>query len=530
MKRFLTLVLSLILLVSVIAVPVSAAATTTIALSAKEVTVKQNLVVTITVDAGIEMYSAGFNVNYNSDVLQFDNGTAASGGAGVVTVASGVTGLKKTSFVLNFTAIKSGSSPITVSNCQYVGLEGSEEAISGSSASVTVKDETKSNNANLKSLRIDGGEIKPAFSPEITSYTATIPYNVTVCKAYTRTEDSDAKVSVEGSSEMKVGKNTRTVVVTAPNGNQKKYTIVITREEKKQEASSSSQTSTSSVASSSKQETTSSKEDTASKQAEEALARRTVLINGATYEVLTEIKDVEIPTNFSIAQGTYNQEKVAIAEDPNEKYTLYYLKEKDAKAVISCVFNSEDNSFKEVQTLTIGENIVIVEDFDDSKGAPADTSFASVKVNTVYVNGLIPSDPLLSNFYYLTCYLNGESGYYRYDSEMNILQREPALKFAEQTITEQVTEPEPEASKRNFFERFASLEPTAKTVVIALVLIVIVIIALIVLVIVGSVKARKEEISYFDAISEEGALEQGFVFEDEVVEEETAQPEKEEEF
>ena len=41
----------------------------------------------------------------------------------------------------------------------------------------------------------------------VTSYTATIPYNVTVCKAYTRTEDKDAKVNVEGSSDMKVGKN-----------------------------------------------------------------------------------------------------------------------------------------------------------------------------------------------------------------------------------------------------------------------------------------------------------------------------------
>ncbi len=502
MKRILVAILSIIILLSVICIPASAKASTVISLNKKELTVKQNLVVTVTVKADEAMYGMSFTLSYDPDVLRFDSGNDASGGAGVVKVAGGVTGLKKISYILNFTALKSGSSSISVKDCLYGDKDYKDISVSGAGVSVTVKDKTKSKNANLKSLRIDDGELKPAFSPNVTSYTAKIPYNVTVCKVYTRTEDSDAKVSVEGSSEMKVGKNVRTVIVTAPNGNQKKYKITITREEKKEDTTSS--------------ETTS--------EQEEALERRTVLINNSSYEVLTEAKEVILPEGFTMGVGEYNGEKVAIAEDPKDKYTLYYLKESEKNNIIICTLNSEDNSFKQIATLTSGDKTYIVEDCDDSKGAPVDTYFGSVKIKENYVNGFTPKDEAMSGFYYISCYINGVSGYYRYDSAMDTLQREPGLKFTQDTVIDnvEVKPGNPAMGEGNLIERFNSLEPTAKTIVIALVLIVIVIIVLIILVIVGSVKAKKEEAAYFEAISSDAQpAEKGFIFEDEEVEEAT---------
>ena len=496
MKRILVAVLSIIVLLSVICVPSSAKASTVIALNKKELNVKQNLVVTVTVNADEAMYGMSFTLTYDPDVLRFDSGNDASGGAGVVKVAGGVTGLKKMSYILNFTALKSGSSSISVKDCLYGDEEYKDISVSGAGVSVTVKDETKSKNANLKSLRIDEAELKPAFSPDITSYTATIPYNVTVCKAYTRTEDKDAKVSVEGSSDMKVGKNVRTVVVTAANGNQKRYKITITREEKKEEETSSEQ--------------------------EETLERRTVSINDSSYEVLTEAKKVTLPEGFTKSIGEYNGEKVVIAEDQKDKYTLYYLKNNETDEVILCTLESEENTFKPIATLTSGDKTYIVEDCDDSKGAPVDTYFGSVKIKDNYVNGFTPKDEAMMGFYYISCYIDGESGYYRYDSAMDTLQREPGLKFTEDAVVDnvEVAPSEPQVVEGNLIERFNTLEPTAKTIVIALILIVIVIIILIILVIVGGVKAKKEEAAYFEAISTDAQpVEKGFIFDEEEVEE-----------
>ncbi len=499
MKRFLVAFLSIIILLGAVCVPASAKASTVISLSNKELTVKQNLVVTVTVNADEAMYGMSFTLSYDPDVIRFDSGNDASGGAGVVKVAGGVTGLKKISYVLNFTALKSGSSSISVKDCMYGDKDYKDISVSGAGVNVTVKDKTKSKNANLKSLRIDDGDLSPAFSPNVTSYTAKIPYNVTVCKVYTRTEDSDAKVSVSGSPDMKVGKNVRSVIVTAPNGNQKEYKITITREEKKEDTTSS--------------------ED--AKEQEEALRRRTVLINDSTYEVLTKAADIILPDGFTKGVGKYNDEKVAIAEDPKDKYTLYYLKDTETNKVITCTLDKEDNSFKAVAIFTSGDKTYIVEDCDDSKGAPVDTYFGSVKIKDNYVNGFTPKDPALSGFYYISCYINGVSEYYRYDSVMDTLQREPGLKFAADTVGEGIAEDPstPEVAKGNFLERFASLEPTAKTIVVALALIVVVIIVLIILVIVGSVKARKEESAYFEAISNDAEpVAEGFIFEDEEVE------------
>ena len=473
----------------------ASAAATSISLSSTSLTVGQKLTVTVTVNGGEDMYSAEFKLNYNSSVLKFDSGNSASGGAGVVKVVSGVTGLSKTSFVINFTSLASGTSNIAVSDCIYVGIDGVEKPITGASVNVTVKDATKSGDANLKSLRLAHGTLSPQFSKDVTSYTATIPYSVTECKVYTRTSDSSAQVAVEGSATMKVGENTRTVVVTAANGTQKRYKIVITR-----------------LPEGEGDQPTEEPQENSNK----------VVISGTDYEVLSDLGGIAVPKGFLIAESEYNGTKVATLEDENGKYLIYYLKNTKDNKNEPFVLDEDTKSFKKLPYITSGNDFYILEDVDDTKGIPVGTQISSVNINGNFVSGFIPENDNMVGFYYVTCYIDGVSGFYRYDSEMNTIQREMGLIFGENTMSFDVEE-----TGDNFFARFGKLNTAAKLVVIGVVLIFVIIIALIVIVIIQAVKSRKRD-SAFTNEQMVTLEDDGFVFSPEDIPENT-QPSADEE-
>jgi hypothetical protein len=87
-----------------------------------------------------------------------------------------------------------------------------------------------SGNAKLSSLSCSNASLSPAFSPDTTSYSATVPYSVSSLSLSYKTQEGDARVSVSGNS-LSVGSNAVTITVTAPNGATKKYVIYVTRQQ-----------------------------------------------------------------------------------------------------------------------------------------------------------------------------------------------------------------------------------------------------------------------------------------------------------
>lgn len=95
---------------------------------------------------------------------------------------------------------------------------------------------TASGNADLASLSIQGATLSPAFSADVVSYTATVP-NATASVVVTATaDDGGASVAVNGGASpatvsLTAGvANAISVVVTAPNGTKRTYTVSVTRE------------------------------------------------------------------------------------------------------------------------------------------------------------------------------------------------------------------------------------------------------------------------------------------------------------
>lgn len=94
------------------------------------------------------------------------------------------------------------------------------------------KEEEKSDNKNLSSLTIDKVELSPKFDKNTTEYTATVEDDVTELKINAKAEDSKAKVSIDGNTNLADGENVIKIKVTAENDTTRTYFITVTKGEK----------------------------------------------------------------------------------------------------------------------------------------------------------------------------------------------------------------------------------------------------------------------------------------------------------
>lgn len=183
---------------------------------------------------------ASAQIVYDASVLSYkgcSGGTAPSSASGVINVYAGDGNAHSSlSVTLTFEALKVGSSSISVSPGGDEGIidyDGNPLSVSSKSTTVSVTNPSSSasSNANLSSLKVSAGSLSPSFSPSRTSYTVNVGEDVSVCTISATPQDSAATVSVGGSKNLSMGKNVRTVTVTAENGATKTYTITINRGE-----------------------------------------------------------------------------------------------------------------------------------------------------------------------------------------------------------------------------------------------------------------------------------------------------------
>lgn len=93
--------------------------------------------------------------------------------------------------------------------------------------------EEKSNNTNLQTLAIEGVELTPTFSADVTEYSAKlVNYKEQSLKINAEAEDSKSTVKVEGNEEIKIGENVISITVTAEDGTTKVYKVTVINEEK----------------------------------------------------------------------------------------------------------------------------------------------------------------------------------------------------------------------------------------------------------------------------------------------------------
>lgn len=119
---------------------------------------------------------------------------------------------------------------ISLSDVNSSDAGGSDFGCSNVSRNITIAAAPSSDN-NLASLTVSNATLSPAFSPSRTSYDCgTVPYSVSKLNVSATASDKGARVSI-GGTNLVVGKNTISVVVTAASGAKKTYSITVTREQ-----------------------------------------------------------------------------------------------------------------------------------------------------------------------------------------------------------------------------------------------------------------------------------------------------------
>ena len=174
---------------------------------------------------------------YNADVIEFVTAPSCfTGGAGMLKIAdmgaSPSVGSRK--YVMRFRALSRGVCDLSLDSRPIVYTYGIDGAMSVSSNVLTLAVEAAqdaSDNANLSALKVSPGKISPAFATTVREYEVTVPYESERIVVSALTEDENAVVGVNGSTGLKVGRNTVVVTVTAENGTEKRYYLYVTRQE-----------------------------------------------------------------------------------------------------------------------------------------------------------------------------------------------------------------------------------------------------------------------------------------------------------
>ncbi|MBO5779382.1 MAG: cadherin-like beta sandwich domain-containing protein [Clostridia bacterium] len=138
---------------------------------------------------------------------------------------SGPSALFTVTFQLNEGAVTDSQLPFALSDA--TAYDGSGEMIlTGGESSFTVS-RPLSTQCTLESLSIKGGNLSPAFSPDVTEYAVTLPYTALLAEiSATACEYGKLKYS---SRDLNVGENKITVTVISESGLQQVYTITVTR-------------------------------------------------------------------------------------------------------------------------------------------------------------------------------------------------------------------------------------------------------------------------------------------------------------
>lgn len=212
---------------------VKAAQTAHVSISSASANVGDEVTITITASSDVKIELCDLRINYDSSILQYVKGFDAGGGGTGRLISPNAT-----SFDVVFKTINPGTATISVDKSTSYTSSADEDymSLTTSSGSVNVKAPASYSSDNtLKSLQISPGTLSPAFSPDRTTYNATVDADVKELVVSAAANDSAAKISISG-RRMDPGSNTTTITVTAKDGSVNKYIIYTTRLEDGQEA------------------------------------------------------------------------------------------------------------------------------------------------------------------------------------------------------------------------------------------------------------------------------------------------------
>ena len=350
-------------------------------------------------------------LSYDPSVIEFVSGNNASGGAGSVRLVGTMdsNSTKAFSYTLKFKAVQAGNTSISVGSYEVYDSDAQAVTVSKTgTASVKVKAPvTSSAEAALSSLKISPGTLSPAFSPNVTSYTAQVGASVDKLAVSASAKDSKAKVLVSGDSGLKVGANTVVCKVTAEDGQTtKSYTITVNKLDTvdvPSEAETGAET--------------------------EAVGTTPVVTNGldveidgVSYTVATEFDASLLPEGYTQSTCTYGGSEVQCGN--GNDLTLLYLQGADGNGAFY-IYIPESGVLSPYVTIDVTAKSILVLPPDESVQIPDGFMETTIQLNGTYkVQGWVwKSDEQQKYCVVYGMNESGEKSLYRYDIAEKTFQR-----------------------------------------------------------------------------------------------------------
>jgi len=468
LKKSTAIIITVCVLLSLLTVNVFAKGSSSIAFSKSTVTLKENITVTarFSTASGDPMYGLEGYITYDPKIIKFVSGDNCNlltdGKVKIVLQSAGKVNLTET---VKFSTLAAGKSKVALEQLIYVDKNDTEQAMTGASATVTVTNPSTqaSSNANLRKLGVSAGTLTPAFSPDVTSYNVTIPYEETELWVQPGLADQKASYVVEGGKDMKVGYNKRVIIVTAENGKTKSYTENVTRLDQSGNAPSTEI------------------DDPVNDMIE-------VTVGGETFYVNENFATDSIPAGFEIVDHALNGKTVPALSD--DSLILLNLIKPDGSDAAFYIKNA-DGSFTKLTVLEVGgAAYYIIPAAEIPEGYSEMALTVGEKEITAYTSANADEKE------FALIYAKGPSGntgFYRYDTVEATIQRAPATLTAPPVSDD---DDKKEEVSGNLLEEFGKLNQTGKIVALTIlgimVLLIIVIIILIVKLIIAIVNSAKE--------------------------------------
>lgn len=351
-------------------------------------------------------------LSYDPSVIEFVSGNNASGGAGSVRLVGTMdsSSTKAFSYTLKFKAVQAGNTSISVGSYEVYDSDAQAVTVSKpGTASVKVKaPATSSAEAALSSLKISPGKLSPAFSPDVTSYTAQVGASVDKLAVSASAKDSKAKVLVSGDSGLKVGANTVVCKVTAEDGQTtKSYTITVNKLDTMDVPSEAEEAETEAEAVETTPVVTNGLD---------------VEIDGVSYTVATEFDASLLPEGYTQSTCTYGGSEVQCGS--GNDLTLLYLQSADGNGAFY-IYMPESGALSPYVTIDVTAKSILVLPPDESVQIPDGFMETTIQLNGTYkVQGWVwKSDEQQQYCVIYGMNESGEKSLYRYDIAEKTFQR-----------------------------------------------------------------------------------------------------------
>lgn len=386
-KRILMFISVLVMCTAFIPVnTVKAEESASVSISSASGTVGNTVTITVTINASDDIGGAFIYVSYDNSIIK----PVSGGNSGVVTFGftDGSAYGTSASTQLEFEIIGVGTTTMSVTGAsQIVCINGDSANVqSSSSGKVTAKAPASYSSDNtLKSLQISPGTLSPAFSPDRTTYNATVDADVTELVVSAVANDNAAKVSISG-RRMDPGSNTTTITITAEDGSVKRYIIYTTKLVDGQEA------------------TTEAESQTVNNDG-------TVTIDGRKYSIVQDYSGITIPEGYQEADYDYNGQKINAVKGIKTGLILMYLESEDGKGGFY-IYDESAKTFSPYNTVAEPEITYVVLPITNSLEKPAGYALTKFTMNGKEVQVLMDADRQYCLFYGVSSL--GEKGWFRY--------------------------------------------------------------------------------------------------------------------